>query len=871
MGRARFFLALFASATIASTLVAASPQKSVFPLYFEPNVGQADARVQFVARGAGLPVFITAGEWFAAVGANTHNPRVIAMRLTGTGRDGRARGIDPLPGISNYFIDSDPAQWHTNVPHYAAVRVAEVYGGIDLVYRAGEAGALEYDFVVKPGADPRRINLRFEGIDDLEIVEGGDLVLHVGARELRQRAPVVYQEIGGVREMIRGGYSRRSGHDVVFEIDRFDRTKPLVIDPELALSSYLGGSDSDEGQGIALDRSGNEFVVGSTWSWNFPVTPGAVKTTNSAGNCDAFVAKFDEDGNVLYATYLGGSNGADEAHAVAVDADGTAYVAGETGSTSFPVTANAMQPVTGSQLDAFIVKLNPTGSALLYSTYAGGTGDDSAHAIAINAQHAMYVTGRTTSPAFRPGASRPGYHDAFVLELTSGGGFAHFAYLGGPDDDGSENDEGRGIAVDLNNNIYVVGMTESSLFPVTADALQHSLPPFGTSSGFVTKYDLNFNRVYSTYFGGTYDSELNAIAIDPYLYVYIAGKAARNIPYCTCASFEGSRGFVAKLLPPAAPVSSVAVGTPTGMQSDPAPQESATGVGLDDAGYVYVSGLTNSQVLATVNPLQSTLGGGFDAFVTKLRPDGTTIVFQTYLGGSSDEYYNESLPRIAVDEYGDAFIAGTTFSSNFPNPKNTIAGGSDAFIARIYLLSRGLDTPDIDATGFSNYVQLSWGSVVDATSYVIERASQRHEWYFRAVMTGPGSGPDTAVSPFTAYEYRIRPVADDATGQPSWGRLATVFDSTEQTPVGGMPIRSKQMTDLRRGIDAVRAFAGLGPYPYTHSVASGSAIKADDFNQARDALNEALAELTFDEYSHAHAPGTPIVASDFNALRDHTR
>ncbi|MGZ7031539.1 MAG: DUF7948 domain-containing protein, partial [Thermoanaerobaculia bacterium] len=740
--------------------------KRTLPLYFEPNVGQADPGVQFIVRGAGYAMSISDGELSAAVRTERvrgeHRPQaavpvevaVVSMRLAGASAGARTKGVDVLPGRSNYFIGNDPAKWRTGVPQYAGVRVENVYAGIDLLYRGGE-GEFEYDFIVKPGADPRRIDLHFEGVDRLDVDETGDLVLHVGRRELRQRAPVAYQEIGGVKHILRGGYVQRFGCDVTFRIDQFDPTRPLVIDPALLYAKYLGGSDEDQGYGVAVDTAGNAFFVGATWSTDF---------VSHNGSEDAFVVKLAPNGTSLYATYLGGTGqyGADEAHAVAVDGDGDAYIVGQTDAQDFPVTIGAIQNATAGSIEAFIVKLNPTGSGLLYSTYAGGSVDDFAWAIAIDAQRAMYVTGRTTSnnfPTTPGGQPKASYGDAFVMKLSATGQLAFSTYLGGNDDD-----EAHGVALDFNGNIYVVGTTYSTNFPATANALQNTTAA-GTSSAFLSEYDSGFTRIYSTYFHGASSSTGNAVTTDGFGFVYFAGSAGSTVPYCTCPQFEGSRGFVAKLVPPDPVVFAVAVGTPTGLPSDPGPQESATGIAVDAAGYVYVTGETDSDLLSVVNAVQKTRGGAFDAFVTKLRSDGTTKVYQTYLGGTNHEWH----PKIALDASGAAYVTGTTHSSNFPNMSNTFKGSGDAWVAKIGTSGSLPPSPSFSATGQAANVKLTYGNVAGVATYVIERATAPGSWSFRALVVNSGNRTayDMGVSAFTAYEYRISSVSDDGIGPPS--------------------------------------------------------------------------------------------------------
>src|SRR5207244_1840388 len=263
-------------------------------------------------------------------------------------------------------------KWRTNVPTYARVEYRDIYPGVNLVY-FGDQRQLEYDFVVRPGASPKAITLGFQGADKLEVDAQGDLVLHTAVGAIRQRRPFVYQEVGGARREIAGGYVLRGAGRVGFQVAAYDRSQPLVIDPVLSYATYLGGSRNDTAYGIAVDASGNAYVAGITDSTDFPTTAGAFQPTFGGGSGDAFVTKLAPTGSALaYSTYVGGS-ALDRARGIAVDALGNAYVTGLTVSTDFPTTAGAFQtgcpgPSCGA---GFVTKLNPPGTTLVYSTYLG--------------------------------------------------------------------------------------------------------------------------------------------------------------------------------------------------------------------------------------------------------------------------------------------------------------------------------------------------------------------------------------------------------------------------------------------------------------------------------------------------------------------
>jgi hypothetical protein len=363
------------------------------PLSFEANMGQTDSRVKFLARGPGYNLFLTSDE--VLVSAHDGSP-ALSIRLAGARRQREVTGLEELPGRSNYFFGSDPRDWRTKVALYKKVRYKGVYPGVDLIYY-GNQRELEYDFHLAPGANPKRIRLAFRGARAVSVDRTGELVLQTDRGETRHRRPVIYQDVNGVRRQVPGRYVMRGRFEAGFEVDTYDRLKPLVIDPVLIYSSYLGGGDWDFGDAIAVDAAGAIYVTGWTSSVNFPTknsiqpppTPDPFRPSASTRGADVFVTKIDPsstgEGSLVYSTYIGGT-GNDEARAIAVDGAGNAYIAGWTNSynipgtaedEAFPVSAGAFQrglylPRFGVPTDGFVAKLSPSGDALLYSTYFGG-------------------------------------------------------------------------------------------------------------------------------------------------------------------------------------------------------------------------------------------------------------------------------------------------------------------------------------------------------------------------------------------------------------------------------------------------------------------------------------------------------------------
>jgi hypothetical protein len=678
------------------------------PLSFEANHGQADGRVKFLSRTGGYTLFLTGDEAvlaFSGKRAKDAAPKgatdfrkspkrgkprlygsagaVLRMKLRNANPAAKITGTGELAGTSNYFIGNDPARWRTNAPTYAKVKYEGIYSGIDLVYY-GNQRQLEYDFIVAPGADPRRIAFDVRGAKRIRQDGRGDLVFKMGENEIRWHEPVVYQEKDGARQEIPARYVITDKNRVGFEVASYDASRPLYIDP-LIYSTYLGGSEVDVGRGIAVDSTGNTYVTGYTCSTDFP-TMNPLQSNYAGGNpCgDAFVAKINPTGSALiYSTYLGGSGG-EVGESIAVDSAGNVYVVGYTNSTNFP-TKKPLQPAYGGgDVDAFVSKLNPTGSALVYSTYLGGSGHDWGSGIAADSAGNAYVTGITCStdfPTKNPlqanygGGSGQVCGDAFVTEINpTGSAFVYSTYLGG-----SGLDWGEGIAVDSSGDAFVTGYTYSTDFP-TMNPLQPNLG--GGTDAFVAKINpVGSALVYSTYLGGSGYDEGYGIAVDSAGNAYVTGDTnSIDFPVVNPlkSTYAGGGGdaFVAKLNPSGSVlVYSTYLG---GSRYD-----HGSGIAVDSAGKAYVTGYTNSTDFPTMNPLQAGKHGGLDAFVAKLNPTGgPALLYSTYLGGGLGDYGG----GIAVGSAGDAYVTGYTGSSHFPtkNPLQAVnAGVYDVFVSKI--------------------------------------------------------------------------------------------------------------------------------------------------------------------------------------------
>lgn len=685
------------------------------PLSFEANQGQADSEVKFLSRGSGYGLYLTsteavltfqstrpasqvANKTFQGAQSQIDSSQSVALRarLVGAHPPRQVEGLRQLPGKSNYILGNDPSKWLSNIPNYAGVRYRETYPGIDLVYY-GSHGKLEYDFVVAPGANPKVIALAFDGARDVSIDENGELVLDTEVGEIRQHKPMIYQQVNGVRKEVTGRYAISSRHEIHFEIGSYNANKQLVIDPVLSYAAYLGsgrgalsvavdsvGSAYVTGEGdpsfpitggpsqtsgggafvmklnaagtalvystflgpglgrsVAVDSTGNAYVTGSTSSDKFPTTPGAVRTSYGGGDGDAFVAKLSPNGSsLLYSTYLGGES-REAGSSIAVDSTGNAYVTGYTNSRQFPTTPLALQTSFGggeTYGDIFVTKVNAEGTALLYSTYIGGAGEEgSVGGITVDSSGNAFVTSRTTSTNFptTPGAFKSSLNnakdlgDATVSKLHSTGStLLYSTYLGG-----NGLDEGRAIAVDSSGNAYVTGFTTSVDFPVTPGAFAPTCsgcvsPPPGADGGdpfvvsgdaFVTKLNAGGTAlVYSTFLGGG----------------------------------EDDGGY---------------------------------GIAVEASGNAYVTGVTSSEDFPTTKNAVRPPAESNDAFVTKLDVRGSALLFSTYFGGRSTDIGH----GVALDSAGSIYLAGYTLSLDLPTTPGSFqaafSSAGNAFVAKILM------------------------------------------------------------------------------------------------------------------------------------------------------------------------------------------
>jgi hypothetical protein len=676
------------------------------PLAFTRNMGQWDEPALFRAEAGLATVWITTeGVHYQftrrlggiPAGEQPTTPdqvETIALKaaLVGANPLPVVSGHDPMNYTCNYFIGRDMTKWRTDVPNFRAVVLEEVYPGIDLLYY-GNGGRMEYDFRVSAGADYSRILIRYEGAGGLTVAADGALVITTPWGEIRELAPVVYQESRGMRRPVTARYELKENNAFGFQLGpELDVSLPVVIDPILVYSAYVGGSKNDASRAIAVDASGSAYITGESFSADFP-TRNSYQTSQE-GYFNAFVTKVSGAGNaLLYSTYFGGSV-TDAGNAVAVDQTGAVYVTGFASSGDFP-TLNAYQPdFGGGTADAFVVKLSSAGNSLVYSTFLGGANWDNGHGIAVDGSGAAYVTGYTTSTDF------PIYHayqdansgdfDVFVTKLSSQGtSLVYSTYLGG-----GGADDANAIKVDASGRAHLTGRTASSDFP-TANPYQTDQPGVDV---FFTKFASNGNNlVLSTYLGGSGDDYGHGIAVAADGDIYLSGRTwSPDFP--TLNAYQSTNAgaydaFVTRF----SSVGGLIYSTYLGGTAD----DYCYALAVDAAGSAFVTGRAYSTDFPTFEAYQATFqGGSADAFVSKLSSTGSTLMFSSYLGGTTfDGGYG-----IAVDASGAAYVTGYTDSDDFPTLSICQAsfpeGGADGFVAKFAELLG----PDLDGDGVTDAV-----------------------------------------------------------------------------------------------------------------------------------------------------------------------
>jgi Beta-propeller repeat len=663
------------------------------PLSFEANQGQGPAQAQFLSRGEGFNLSLTAQEADFTLRQSAPQQRVntdrsklrsrlsatrgteklsvLRMRLEGSNPAAAGIGEERTATKVNYFIGNDPKKWHTEVRAYAKVKYSSVYPGIDLVFY-GNQREMEYDFVVAPNADPKAIALKIDGANKIHLDSSGNLIMNIAGGAVQLKKPDVHQESNGIRREVAGNYTIANNHEVQFALANYDRTQPLTIDPVVTYATYVGGSgnagNGDSATGIALDSSGDAYIAGVTFSADLTLVNaiGTAPASVTGGNSTAFVAELNPTGTAaLYLTYLGGST-ADGADAIAVDSSGSnIYVTGFTESADFPVSATPFKgnPGPGSVSQsgsAFVTRLSPAlaGAAqLVYSSYLGGSGiEDEGHGIAIDGSGDAFITGETFStdfPTMNPiqAALASSASNAFLTEINTGAttgptSLVFSTFLGGT---GAGNgnfpfgDIALGIALDSSSNAYIVGTTSSQDFPTQGTTVSPCTKN-NDSEAFLSEISLgtpaSATLVYSTCLGGTTADLGNAIGLGP-----------NNLVYLTGATFSADFPVTTNTIP----------------LGFPGPPPAGFPNALDSVAFV-----------STVNTTTGALG------------------YSTLLGGNGGDVGF----GIAADSSGVAYVTGQTGSTDFPITPGAIQqtrtnAAGNAFVSKVNASAGGKGGTDL--------------------------------------------------------------------------------------------------------------------------------------------------------------------------------
>ena len=733
------------------------------PLSFESNVGQYEGAARFVSRGPAYYLSLTPSEVNVMLRkvektapVDNNLPRTIntvatrvdyrslRIELIGANSVATMSGVGEVSGRASYFIGNDASKWRTGVPAFDRVRVMDVYPGINLIHY-GNQNHLEYDFEIAPGASADVIAMKFTGADRIVVDTDGELVLSLGGEEIRQPKPVIYQTVRGARKEIAGGYVMTDASTVKFTLGDYDRTLPLVIDPVVSYSVFQGREGEDVFWATATDASGNLYLAGETTSASL-ASPGAFQT-NLAGvmglHGDVLVQKlpnFPQEYKVTYSTYLGGVAN-EAAFGLAVDADGNAYVAGYTGSTNFPTLNPVQTNIAGTvvsgvgrpPVDCFVAKIGPHGTNLIFSTFFGGSKDDAAGGIALDAATNIYVVGYTLSTNFPvvnftavtnlvgtnvvvTTNSLSGGEDAFVIKLAaSGTSVIYSRYIGG-----AGRDYATDVITDSAGEPVLVGYTTSSLFPTTTNAVQ---PLFNGTTNFSSAYDAFVTIVgatnsvinYSSYLGGTNDDFAFRTATDAAGAIYVAGstrsanfpRTSTNLYSSVMTNTLSPDAFVSKLNPSLTNWDySVTFG---GSASD-----EAWDVAVDSAGSAHIVGVTasiNFPTNSAIGFLRRTNSGASDAFIAELNSTGSVLNYSAYIGGTADD----AAYGVTVDAGNNVYVVGVAGNSTFPTSPSSTAGifsDKDGFVLKI------LADPTLAISRSGTNVQLSWNGF--ATEFTLE-------------------------------------------------------------------------------------------------------------------------------------------------------
>ncbi len=688
------------------------------PLTFEENLGQFDSRVLFGASTNGARVWFTEDAIYYQFirltdeAGNSPQPqadpivqplpshlRWAAVRVTFVGATGleQLSGRTSAPFETHYLTGAGPASWVQSVPSYHELLITDIYESVDLRFR-GSGRQLEYDFIVHPGADPTGILVRYDGADSLWITPGGELKIATELGVITERKPIVFQVIAGEVVPVSADYEIVDEFTFGFALGEYNPTHRLIVDPMLQFSTFLGGSSNDYGRAIDIDTGGNVYITGYTVSADFPMASpfDSVYAGGGSAGYDAFVTKLSASGDsILYSTYLGGATGDDQGTAIAVAADGSVVVVGNTNADDFPMSSPYQSSLSGDK-NMFIARLDPSGSALTYSTYLGGTGSDYATGVQVDGSGRAVVAGYTSSADFPVvnafDTDLGGSQDATVLRLSADGQTVDYAtYYGG-----SGTDAALGLALAADGSPVLCGYSSSSDLPLESP-YDDSFNGGSLGDAFIAHFNTDASALsFATYLGGGANDICIAIDISSTGSYWLHGyTASSGFPLVNAFdnTFSGANETFLCQLDPGGPTlvfSTFLGGSGT---------EYAGGVKLNGFDHVFFTGHTNSSNFPLVNPFQGTKKAFYDVYAGFYEPDGDTMAFITFLGGSDYDFSY----GIAADDDTAAYIVGYTGSLNFPvqDPvQETLQGGYDLFVTKV--LARDYICIDSDGDGFGD-------------------------------------------------------------------------------------------------------------------------------------------------------------------------
>jgi hypothetical protein len=720
--------------------------------------------------------------------------------------------IDPLPGIVNYMLGNDPAQWQTNVPTYASLRYKQLYPGIDLRYD-GVGGRLKGTYLVAAGADPTRIRWQYEGTTAITVDSNGNLVATLAAKRgqtaptLVEQAPIAWQTINGRQVPVDVRYQIESDNTIGFVVGSYDRALPLVLDPILDYSSYVGTTGNDIGYSITVDGAGAAYITGETSSIN--------------GDKDAFVTKLDPDGKTaLYTTYIGGSS-IDLGNDIVADTLGNVYLVGNTRSSNFPQANPSNSPLKGEQ-DAFITTLGITGT-LAYSTYLGGDSHEEGNSIALHNGQDLYVTGLTESRNFSASSTLVGASDVFVTKVRMSDKTIVYSTLVG----GKSSDVGKAIAIDNIGNAYITGFTYSTDYPTPGGPYPR---PNGDKDAFLTKLDISGRNVYSTYLGGAEKDEGNGVAVDSNNNVYVVGSTlSANFPISSSSyqkklNRNGGGGtsdaFITKFITSGGISYTTYLG---GTSSD-----SGEDLVVDPQKGVYLIGTTysNDFVNDTDTAIQSTRNGEADVFITHLNPTGTRLEYSSYFGGTALDFGHGIALRCVADEC-TTYITGQTLSQDFPttggsSQPNYSGNGWDSFVVRLGPVPSGprlFLEPPLRFIGRDQIFSVDLKVNTNGTNIDTVDAYLKFDPAYLKVVNSQGDGitevePDTGIAGFVTYNKvdndkgtidfsatkGVHGSGGDRTLPPTF-TAAKIFFQTRKITAGGPPATISLVSEKARRSD----------------------------------------------------------------------